>query len=231
MLSLLSPGHLTLLALRPCFPLPCSWIPAPDHPRQPGPTKARLFWKSVGRRQNVRSVSSLQTGAPAPGQTAAVSVCPQRPVFSFQARRSRAQAAVWGTSPTRWAYGGEARTDWAMTSQPPARLGPPTPWQGGQTKGSPRTTLPSPLLPHRTFHWERWNLHSEKLLPSTGTFPSGSWGCPLLLLADPADLHWRDPPWWSMCCAGQVAPVLAQDQPLLPCDCEKVPAILRLCFI
>lgn len=126
MLSLLSPGHLTLLALRPCFLLPCSWLPAPDHPRQPGPAKARLFWKSVGRRQNVRSVSSLQTGAPAPGQTAAVSVCPQRPVFSFQARRSRGQAAVWGMSPTRWAYGGEARTDWVMTSQPPARLGPPT---------------------------------------------------------------------------------------------------------
>lgn len=141
----------------------------------------------------MRSVSSLQPGAPTPGQTAAVSACPQRPVFSFQARRSQGQAAVRETSLAHWAHGGEARTDLVMTGQPPAQPGPPTPWQGGQTEGSPRTRLPSPLLPHRTFHRERWNLHSEKLLPSTGTLPEGSWGCLLLLLAGPGGLSLREP--------------------------------------
>ena len=80
-----------------------------------------------------------------------------------------------------------------LLDQPPAQPGPPTLWQGGQTEGSPRTRLPSPLLPHRTFHRERWNLHSEKLLPSTGTLPEGSWGCLLLLLADPGGLSLREP--------------------------------------
>lgn len=159
----------------------------------------------------MRSVSSLQPGAPAPRQTAAVSACPQRPLFSFQARRSQGQAAVWETSPARWAHEGEARTDWVMTGQPPAQPGASTPWQRGQAEGSPRTRLPSPLPPHRTFHRERWNLHSEQLLPSTGTFPGGSWGCLLLLLADPGGLQSERALGWGLCCSGQVAPILAQD--------------------
>lgn len=70
--------------------------PSPPPPLAARPAKARLFWKSAGRWQNVRSASSLQTGAPIPGQTAAVFACPQQPVFSFQARRSRGQLACGG---------------------------------------------------------------------------------------------------------------------------------------
>ena len=105
------------------------------------PSREAFLGKESKNKQNVRSVSSLQPGAPTPGQTAAVSACPQRPVFSFQARRSQGQAAVRETSLAHWAHGGEARTDLVMTGQPPAQPRPPTPWQGGQTEGSPRTRL------------------------------------------------------------------------------------------
>lgn len=80
----------------------------------------------------MRSSSSLQTGAPIPGQTVAVFACPQRPVFSFQARRSRGQSALWGADRQPadvtglQAHGREARTGWAMTGPPPAQPGPPT---------------------------------------------------------------------------------------------------------
>lgn len=132
MLSWPSPDRLILLAPRACFPLPGSWHPAPHHPLQPGPGKARLFWKNAGRWQNVRSSSSLQTGAPISGQTVAVFACPQRPVFSFQARRSRAVSPVGGrqagrrTSPSCGPTGERhGRTGRRQACHPPSQAPPP----------------------------------------------------------------------------------------------------------
>ena len=178
----------------------------------------------------MRSVSSLQTGAPIPEQTVAVFACPQQPVFSFQARRFPGQAAVWGTLVTRWAHGGEAQTDWVMTGQAAAWPGPPTPWQGGQTEGSPGTMLPSPLLPHRTFRQET-GIHTLKnyyLLLAWFLVEVG--GCSLLLLTDPGGLRVRESH-RGTCWVGQVAQFWFKDHPLLLRSHKKVPATLRLWFI
>lgn len=142
----------------------------------------------------MRSVSSLQTGAPTPGQTAAVSACPQQPVFSCQARRSRGPAAGWGTSVARGARRGETRTDRVTTGQPPAWLGPRTPRRAvspGAARGPRCLHL---LRPHRTFHQEARNLRFEKLLPSAGTAPGGSRGCSPPLLTGPGGFCGREPP-------------------------------------
>lgn len=141
--------------------------PSPPPPLAARPAKARLFWKSAGRWQNVRSASSLQTGAPVPGQTAAVFACPQQLVFSFQARRSQGQSACGGQAgrqadvTTPRVRRREALTDQVMTGLPPAPPGPPTLRQGGQTEGSPRTCF-SHLCCHTGHPTRRDGIHTLK---------------------------------------------------------------------
>lgn len=144
-----SPGRLTPLAPRPSFPCPLL-APSPQPPWQPGPAQARLFWKNAGRWQNVRSSSSLQTGAPIPGQTAAVfavhkGLCsPSRPGDPGQAvgeeRGGKGRGEGGGsrrTSPACSPW--ERDTDRPGDDSLPSAGWPSHLAAGGQTEGSRRT--------------------------------------------------------------------------------------------